>query len=181
MHLTKNNVSSAANDIEHDLNLSIGQIMFKYNEDLVIRAKAISRLKVDTSLQIEAIDQLEELRENTQSAIHSLIYRRRNRYNISIGSPIFLLPINGTFEGHFSPIWAVRTGALTIGTSDPRDSDEQDNLFENLHLGRNRRSTTKERFNFAKAVRKCMRGKTMPRSRGVDTERFFDRLKVQVS
>ena len=56
MHLTKNNVSSAANDIEHDLNLSIGQIMFKYNEDLVIRAKAISRLKVDTSLQIEAID-----------------------------------------------------------------------------------------------------------------------------
>ncbi len=50
MTLIKNNVSTATNDIEHDLNLSIGQILFKYNEDLVIRAKAISRIKVDSSL-----------------------------------------------------------------------------------------------------------------------------------
>ena len=91
---------------------------------MLIRAKAIARLKVDLSLQTEAIDQLEELRENTQSAIHSLIYRRRNKYNISIGSPIFLLPINGTFEGKYSPIWALRTGALNISTADPNDFEE---------------------------------------------------------
>lgn len=82
MTLTKNDTATSVNDIEFDLSLQIGQIVFKYNEDLMIRAKAIARLKVDQSLQTEALDQLEELRENTQSAIHSLIYRRRNRYKI---------------------------------------------------------------------------------------------------
>ena len=86
---------------------------------MIIRGKAISRLKVDSSLQSEALDQLEELRENTQSTIHSLVYRRRNRYNITVGSPIFLLPINGRFEGKFSPIWAIRTGKITFATADP--------------------------------------------------------------
>lgn len=127
MTLTKNDTATSVNDIEFDLSLQIGQIVFKYNEDLMIRAKAIARLKVDQSLQTEALDQLEELRENTQSAIHSLIYRRRNRYKIYIASPIFLLPINGTFDGKQSSIWAVRTGALNIQTADPADVETESN------------------------------------------------------
>ena len=59
MTLTKNNAATARSDVELDLSLKIGQIIFKYNEDLIIRAKAISRLKVDRSLQNEALDQLE--------------------------------------------------------------------------------------------------------------------------
>ena len=47
MTLTKNNGATSKTDIEFDLDLKIGQIFAKYNEDLVIRAKAISRIKVD--------------------------------------------------------------------------------------------------------------------------------------
>ena len=126
MNLIKNDTTKATSDLELDLSLKIGQIVFKYNEDLIIRAKAIVRLKIDQSLQTEALDQLEELRENTTSAIHSLIYRRRNRYNIQIGSPIFLLPINGTFDGKFSPVWVIRTGALNVSTNDSRERGEEE-------------------------------------------------------
>ena len=38
MTLTKNDTATADNDIEFDLKLQIGQIVFKYNEDLLIRA-----------------------------------------------------------------------------------------------------------------------------------------------
>ena len=65
MTLTKNDTATADNDIEFDLKLQIGQIVFKYNEDLLIRAQAIARLKFDSALQTEALDKLEELRENT--------------------------------------------------------------------------------------------------------------------
>ena len=50
MNFIKNDPATALNDIEFDVNLVIGQIVFKYNEDLIIRAKAIARLKVDLSL-----------------------------------------------------------------------------------------------------------------------------------
>ena len=56
MTLKKNDPATALNDIEYEINLLIGQIVFKYNEDLIIRAKAIARLKVDLSIQNEAID-----------------------------------------------------------------------------------------------------------------------------
>ena len=46
--LIQRNVLSG--DIEYEINLLIGQIVFKYNEDLIIRAKAIARLKVDLSI-----------------------------------------------------------------------------------------------------------------------------------
>lgn len=65
MTLTKNDTATADDDIEFDLKLQIGQIVFKYNEDLLIRAQAIARLKFDQALQTEALDKLEELRENT--------------------------------------------------------------------------------------------------------------------
>ena len=179
--IIKNDTSLAHHNIELDLSLMVGSIVFKYNEDLIIRSKAIARLKVDSSLQAEALDQLEELRENTQSAIHALIYKRRNRYNISIGSPVILLPINGTYQGKFSPIWAVRTGALNISSADPKDSNEDESgIFENLSLDR-RNSTPKSKFNFAKAVRRLMRGSSMPKSRGVDTDQYFDHFRVTIS
>ena len=56
MTLTKNDTALGLHDIEFDLALRIGQIVFKYNEDLIIRAKAIARVKVDQKLQNEALD-----------------------------------------------------------------------------------------------------------------------------
>ena len=50
MTLIKNNSVTSKTDIEFDLDLKIGQIFAKYNEELVIRGKAISRIKVDQSL-----------------------------------------------------------------------------------------------------------------------------------
>lgn len=56
MTLIKNDPATALHDIEFDITLFLGQILFKYNEDLIIRAKAIARLKVDLSLRTEAMD-----------------------------------------------------------------------------------------------------------------------------
>ena len=129
------------------------------------------------------MDQLEELRENTQSTIHSLIYRRRNKYNISIGSPIVLLPINGTFEGKYSSVWAVRTGALNIATADKNEFEEEmvsSKLLENISTDK-RRSTPRSRFNFSKVVRRLMRGNSMPKSRGPETEQCFDHFRISIS
>ena len=53
-------------------------------------------------------------------------------------------------------------------------------MFDNLAVDL-RQSTPKSRFNFAKAVRKLMRGSSMPKSRGIDTDPFFDHFKVTVS
>ena len=81
------------------------------------------------------------------------------------------LPINGTFEGKYSPIWAVRTGTLNISTADPNDFEDEHShkLFENLTADK-KRSTPRSRFNFSKVVRKLMRGNSMPKSRGTETE-----------
>jgi hypothetical protein len=43
-----------------------------------------------------------------------MLYRRKNRYVLSIQSPVFVLPIRRTFDAKFSPVWVIRTGDTLI-------------------------------------------------------------------
>ena len=80
--MTKNDARLAQKDIEYDIGLTIGSILFKYKEDLVIRVKAMTRLKVDKKLKESAYDKMEDLKETTKSRLHAIIYKRANRYQI---------------------------------------------------------------------------------------------------
>ena len=92
------------------------------------------------------------------------------------------MPIKGTYEGRYSPIWVIRTGALNISTADQKDlaDDKGNSVFENLSLDR-RRSPVKTGFNFAQIVRMLMRGGSMPESRGSETDAYFDHFRITVS
>ena len=118
LKVTKNDPKLQVKDIEFDIGLTIGSILFKYKEDLVIRVKAITRLKVDKKLKESAYDKMEDLKETTKSRLHAIIYRRANRYKIYMQSPVFVLPIRGTFHGNNSPIWVIRTGDVSISSAD---------------------------------------------------------------
>jgi hypothetical protein len=43
----------------------VGSIVYKYYEDLLIRAKGISNVQVDQEIQSAAMDTLEDLKETT--------------------------------------------------------------------------------------------------------------------
>jgi hypothetical protein len=83
---------------EFDVNLKLGALVYKYYQELVVRAKAISAVSVDETMQNQAFDRLEILKDTTNNTIQE-IQKKRNRYTISIQSPIIVLPIFGTYEG----------------------------------------------------------------------------------
>lgn len=66
--------------IEFDIKLQVDSIVYKHYEDLIIRAKAISNVKIDDEIQSAALGTFEDLRETTQNRLHEIIYKRRNRY-----------------------------------------------------------------------------------------------------
>ena len=59
-----------ASGIEYDLNIRIESIIYKHYEDLIIRARAISNVKIDEEMQVAALGRLEDLREATGNRMH---------------------------------------------------------------------------------------------------------------
>jgi hypothetical protein len=53
-----------------------------------------------------------------------MIYRRKNRYVVSIQSPVFILPIRATFDAKFSPVWVIRTGDMLIISANLNGDDQ---------------------------------------------------------
>ena len=100
--------------IEFNVALQIGTVIFKFNEDLLIRAKVISQLQVDQEMRVSAFEKLEQLREEGRNRLNDLIYKKKNRYIFSMSSPVFILPIRGTYEGTVAPIWVIRTGDVVF-------------------------------------------------------------------
>lgn len=47
--------------VEFDISIHLGSIIYKYEEDLMIRAKAISNVQLDQEIQSAALDTLEDL------------------------------------------------------------------------------------------------------------------------
>lgn len=47
-----------------------------------------------------------------------MLYKRKNRYAISIESPVLIIPIQQTFEGNNAPVWVIRTGNMLIVSED---------------------------------------------------------------
>jgi hypothetical protein len=104
--------------IEYDFSMRIESVIYKHYEDLIIRARAISNVKIDEEMQQAAMGRLEDLKESTQSHLHDIIYKKKNRYVISIESPVLILPIYSTFEGNLAPCWVINTGNLLILSDD---------------------------------------------------------------
>ena len=42
------------------------------------------------------------------------MYKNKNRYVLSLDSPVLIIPINATFEGKNSPVWVINTGNMLI-------------------------------------------------------------------
>lgn len=132
-------------------------------------------MQVDKKLKESAYDKMEDLKETTKSRLHAIIYKRANRYQIYMQSPVFVLPIRGTFAGHHSPIWVIRTGDVQIASADEdqktkgmhEESGPAKNVVKGGHLDPNtsselqtpQRIVSREKFDLAKVVRMLMRGK----------------------
>ena len=85
---------------------------------MIIRARAISNVKIDEEMQVAALGRLEDLREATGNRMHQLLYQTKNRYVISVESPVLILPICATFEGKVAPCWVMNTGNVLIISED---------------------------------------------------------------
>ena len=81
-------------------------VVYKHYEDLVVRAWAISNIQIDEEISSVAKGTLEDLRETTQNRLHELLYKKRNRFVISVQSPVIILPVKGVFQN--SPVWIIR-------------------------------------------------------------------------
>lgn len=114
LEVTKNDPKLADLGIEYDVTLQIGSIVFKYFEDLIIRGKSIFKVKVDKEMSETAYSSFDDLKMTTQNQLHDMVYKRKNRYVVSVQSPIFVLPIRGTFDAKFSPVWVIKTGDLLV-------------------------------------------------------------------
>ena len=93
-------------------------VVYKHYEDLVVRAWAISNIQIDEEISSVAKGTLEDLRETTQNRLHELLYKKRNRFVISVQSPVIILPVKGVFQN--SPVWIIRTGDMLILSEDTR-------------------------------------------------------------
>ena len=47
-----------------------------------------------------------------------MLYQTKNRYVISVESPVLILPICATFEGKVAPCWVMNTGNVLIISED---------------------------------------------------------------
>ena len=118
--------------IEYDLNVRIESIIYKHYEDLIIRARAISNVKIDEEMQVAALGRLEDLREATGNRMHQLLYQTKNRYVISVESPVLILPICATFEGRVAPCWVMNTGNVLIISEDLDKNKKTQSIAELL-------------------------------------------------
>lgn len=60
-----------------------------------------------------------------------MLYKRKNRYLISIESPVLIIPIYATFEGKNAPVWVIRTGNMLIMSEDAKNQKVQAIKFAN--------------------------------------------------
>ena len=120
----KNDPNLADQGIEYDVALQIGSIVFKYYENLITRSKAIFQVKIDKEISASALDRFDDIKESTQNRFNELLYRRKNRYVVSIQSPVFVLPIRATFDAKYSPVWVIRTGDMLMISAN-LNGDEQ--------------------------------------------------------
>jgi hypothetical protein len=54
---------------------------------------------------------MEDIREATSNSIYSMIYKKANRFNIDIASPVIVLPLSSAAD---SPVWVFRLGDLNV-------------------------------------------------------------------
>lgn len=114
MEVRKGDTNLLKDSIEYDINLQVSSVIYKHYEDLIIRARAISNIKIDQEIQTAAMGTFEDLRESTQNRLHEMLYKKKNRYCISIESPVLIIPLNQTFEGKSAPVWVIKLGNMLI-------------------------------------------------------------------
>lgn len=148
--------------IEYDVALQIGSVVFKYFEDLLVRGRAIFQVKVDKGISASAASSFDDLKESTQSRFHDMIYRRKNRYVVSIQSPVFILPIRATFDAKFSPVWVIRTGDMLIISAN-LNGDEQ--LLNKARI-------------ITKQQQICQRGEELP---SFEVNDFYEGYRVSIT
>ena len=57
------------------------------------------------------------MKEATSSSIHTIIYKKANRFRINIASPVLVLPLSAD-SNPLSPVWIIRLGDLKIISED---------------------------------------------------------------
>jgi|LakMenEpi03Aug12_release.lakeMendotaPanAssembly.Ray.scaffolds.fasta_scaffold6328281_1 hypothetical protein len=65
MEVRKGDTNLLKDSIEYDINLQVSSVIYKHYEDLIIRARAISNIKIDQEIQTAAMGTFEDLREST--------------------------------------------------------------------------------------------------------------------
>ena len=65
-------------EVDFNVNLQLGSIVYKYYEELVIRMKAITSVKIDENIQTAAFDNYEELSKATQNTLNEILYSKKN-------------------------------------------------------------------------------------------------------
>jgi hypothetical protein len=63
------------------------------------------------------------------------MYKRKNRFVVSIESPVLVIPIYHTFEGKHAPLWVIRTGNMLIRSHEIKIASlasmlSQDDVYE---------------------------------------------------
>ena len=63
------------------------------------------------------------------------MYKRKNRFVVSIESPVLVIPIYHTFEGKHAPLWVSRTGNMLVRSHDIKKLSlatmlSQDDVYE---------------------------------------------------
>jgi hypothetical protein len=65
LEVRKGDTNLLKDSIEYDINLQVSSVIYKHYEDLIIRARAISNIKIDQEIQTAAMGTFEDLREST--------------------------------------------------------------------------------------------------------------------
>ena len=65
MEVKKGDSGLLQDGIEFDISLQVSSVVYKHYEDLIIRARAISNVKIDQEIQTAAMGRFEDLRETT--------------------------------------------------------------------------------------------------------------------
>lgn len=89
--------------------------MLIYSKEFVQRAMVLSKIDINEETQNAATDKMEDIREATSNSIYSLIYKKANRFNIDIASPVIVLPLSSAAD---SPVWVLRLGDLNVTSLD---------------------------------------------------------------
>lgn len=104
--------------LEFDISLTAGSLLITYQvEFIAIIQRVLQDVSLDEKASNAAIEAYSDFKNVTSSQLEEMIYKKANKVEINIGSPMLLLPQKVGFDIN-EPCWLMRLGDFTLKTTE---------------------------------------------------------------